>query len=76
MAPEEPKRIEHLLVPGLGLAFITSRPGMDYGKKPFRRIRLDAMADAALLRACENDADVAATSLYRRTAVCLSLIHI
>ena len=43
-SPEEPERLEHLLVPGLGLAFVTSRPGMDYGKKPFRRIRLDAMA--------------------------------
>ncbi|MDD3346922.1 MAG: hypothetical protein PHI30_04420 [Oscillibacter sp.] len=45
MAPEEPGRMEHLLVPELGLAFVTSRPGMDYGKKPYRRIRLDAMAD-------------------------------
>ena len=45
LSPEEPERIEHLLVPGLGLAFVTSRPGMDYGKKPFRRIRLDAMAE-------------------------------
>lgn len=45
-SPEEPERIEHLLVPGLGLAFVTSRPGMDYGKKPFRRIRLDAMAES------------------------------
>lgn len=44
-SPEEPERIEHLLVPGLGLAFVTSRPGMDYGRKPFRRIRLDAMAE-------------------------------
>ena len=44
-SPEEPGRIEHLLVPGLGVAFVTSRPGMDYGKKPFRRIRLDAMAE-------------------------------
>lgn len=43
-APEDPARIEHLLIPGLGLAFVTSRPGMDYGKKPFRRVRLDAMA--------------------------------
>ena len=43
-SPEDPDRLEHLLVPGLGLAFVTSRPGMDYGKKPFRRIRLDAMA--------------------------------
>ena len=44
-APEEPDRLEHLLIPGLGLAFVTSRPGMDYGTKPFRRIRLDAMAE-------------------------------
>ena len=44
-SPEEPDRLEHLLVPRLGLAFVTSRPGMDYGKKPFRRIRLDAMAE-------------------------------
>ena len=42
-APEEPARIEHLLIPGLGLAFVTSRPGMEYGEKPFRRIRLDAL---------------------------------
>ena len=45
LAPEEPSRIEHLLIPALGLAFVTSRPGMDYGKKPYRRIRLDAMAE-------------------------------
>ena len=43
VSPEEPARLEHLLIPGLGLAFVTSRPGMDYGKKPYRRIRLDAM---------------------------------
>ena len=42
---KDPDRLEHLLVPGLGLAFVTSRPGMDYGKKPFRRIRLDAMTE-------------------------------
>lgn len=42
-SPEDPARMEHLLIPGLGLAFVTSRPGMSYGKKPYRRIRLDAM---------------------------------
>lgn len=42
-SPEEPSRIEHLLVPGLGLAFVTSKPDMEYEGKPFRRIRLDAM---------------------------------
>ena len=45
LSPEAPERIEHLLIPGLGLAFITSCPGMDYGKKPYRRLRLDAMAE-------------------------------
>lgn len=45
LAPEDINRIEHLLIPGLGLAFVTSCPGMDYGKKPYRRIRLDAMAE-------------------------------
>lgn len=44
-SPEDPERIEHLLIPGLGLAFVTSCPGMDYGKKPYRRLRLDAMAE-------------------------------
>ena len=44
-APEEPGRIEHMLIPGLGLAFVTSRPGMEYGQKPFRRVRLDAMTE-------------------------------
>ena len=45
LSPEAPDRIEHLLIPGLGLAFVTSRPGMDYGKKPYRRVRLDAMVE-------------------------------
>ena len=45
VAPEDVGRMEHLLIPGLGLAFITSCPGMDYGKKPYRRIRLDAVAE-------------------------------
>ncbi len=44
-SPEDLGRIEHLLIPGLGLGFVTSRPGMDYGKKPYRRIRLDAMVE-------------------------------
>ncbi|BAK99299.1 hypothetical protein OBV_21010 [Oscillibacter valericigenes Sjm18-20] len=42
-SPEEPARLEHLLIPGLELGFVTSRPGMEYGKKPTRRIRLDAL---------------------------------
>ena len=39
---------------------------LSYNKGSFV-LTLDAMADAALLRACENDADAAATSLYSIT---------
>lgn len=42
-APEAPERMEHLLIPDLGLAFVSSRAGMRYTGKPYRRIRLDAM---------------------------------
>lgn len=44
VSPEAPKQIEHLLIPGLGLAFVTSGNGMRYGGKPCRRVRLDALA--------------------------------
>ncbi len=42
MAPEQPDRIEHLLIPELGLAFVTEKPGMEFPEKPWRRVRLDA----------------------------------
>ena len=45
LSPEDPDRPEHLLIPGLGLAFVTTRPGMEYGQRPYRRIRLDAMTE-------------------------------
>ena len=51
-APEEPERPEHLLIPGLGLAFVTSRRGMEYGGEAYRRLRLDAMADPGGKGAC------------------------
>lgn len=44
-APEDPNRMEHLLVPGLGVAFVSTRAGMEYGKKPYRRMRVDALAE-------------------------------
>lgn len=44
VSPEDPNRPEHLLIPGLGLGFVTSGPEMNYGKKPYRRVRLDEMA--------------------------------
>ena len=39
-SPEEPERLEHLLIPELGVAFVTSKPGMEYPGKPYRRVRL------------------------------------
>jgi len=44
LSPEEPGQMEHLLVPGLGLAFVTSRPEARYPGSRHRRLRLDAMA--------------------------------
>ncbi len=48
-SPLFPSRLEHLLVPELSLAFVTSTPSLPYEKRPFRRIRVDVMADADLL---------------------------
>ena len=44
-SPMEPDRLEHLIVPDLSLAFVTSSPALPYEKRPYRRIRMDAMAD-------------------------------
>ena len=45
--PEHVDRIQHLLLPELELAFVTSREGMEYTGSAYRRVRLDAMVDAA-----------------------------
>ena len=45
LSPAEPARMEHLLISGLGLGFVTSRPGMRYSGTPYRRIRVDAMTE-------------------------------
>ncbi len=49
-SPLFPDRAEHLLIPELGLAFLTSAPGLEYPGRPYRRIRLDAMADPEVLK--------------------------
>ena len=41
--PEDLTQIRHLLIPGLGLAFVTSGDDCAYPGKPNRRLRLDAM---------------------------------
>lgn len=43
--PEHTDRIQHLLLPELGVAFVTIREGMTYSGPAYRRVRLDAMID-------------------------------
>lgn len=43
--PMAPDRLAHLLLPELGLAFVTDAPELSYPGRPYRRIRLDAMAE-------------------------------
>lgn len=45
--PEHMDRIQHLLLPELGLAFVTSREGMRYDGPAYRRVRIDAMISSA-----------------------------
>lgn len=47
--PLLPKKIAHLIIPSLSLAFVTSTPTTPYEKKPYRHIRVDAMVDPDLL---------------------------
>ena len=48
--PMAPDRLAHLLIPELGLAFLTSGAGEALPEKPYRRLRLDAAADSEVLR--------------------------
>lgn len=43
--PMAPDRLAHLLIPELELAFVSSTPEQTYPGRPYRRIRLDAMAE-------------------------------
>ncbi|MBO4914888.1 MAG: hypothetical protein J5449_06735, partial [Oscillospiraceae bacterium] len=49
--PYRPKELRHVLIPGKGLAFVSSTARMPYPGKPYRRLRLDAMAEGAMERA-------------------------
>lgn len=46
--PMAPERLAHLILPGLSLAFVTSAPEAPWPHRPYRRLRLDAMAEETL----------------------------
>ncbi len=48
--PIFPDRMAHLLIPALSLAFVTTDPRQSWPRRPYRRLRLDAMADREALR--------------------------
>lgn len=48
-SPLSPDRLEHLLIPELSLAFVSTSASSSYHKRPYRRIRMDAMADQELI---------------------------
>lgn len=49
--PDCPRELHHVLVPALGLAFVTSTARLPYNGEAYRRLRVDAMAEANLTRA-------------------------
>lgn len=48
--PMAPDRLAHLLIPRLDLAFLSTSAAQPLPGKPYRRIRLDAAAEAEVLR--------------------------
>ena len=48
--PMAPERLAHLLIPELSLAFLSTTPERGLPGEPYRRIRVDAMADERLVR--------------------------
>jgi len=48
--PMAPERLQHLLIPDADLAFVTATPELPWPGGYVRRIRLDGIADAALVR--------------------------
>lgn len=49
-SPLFPDQLAHLIIPELSLAFLSAAPTSIYHKRPYRRIRLDAMIDTELVR--------------------------
>ena len=49
-SPMFPERLEHLIVPGLGLGFVSCSRSREFPGHTFRRIRLDALIEHELMR--------------------------
>ena len=49
--PDRPRELQHVLIPGAGVAFVTSTARLPYSGEAYRRLRVDAMAEAKLTRA-------------------------
>ena len=47
-SPMSPDRMEHLLIPGLSLAFLTTTPAQPYPGRPYRRLQLVRRSRARL----------------------------
>lgn len=50
LSPEDPTRLEHLMVPELSLAFVSTLPHEPLEKRPYRRVRMETMADKESLK--------------------------
>lgn len=48
--PMAPERLAHLIVPELGLGFISTTPALPFKGKPYRRIRVEGAVEPQLLR--------------------------
>lgn len=49
-SPEEPDRLEHLLVPELSLAFVRTWDKNTDGKRPYRRIRMESLLEKDFIK--------------------------
>jgi len=50
LSPEDPTRLEHLMIPELSLAFVSTLPHQAFEKRPYRRIRMETMVDKESLK--------------------------
>ena len=53
-SPMSPDRLEHLIIPELSLSFLSCPPERPCHKRPYRKIRMDAMIDSDLIDQSKN----------------------